>query len=110
MRFSLKKRICAVLLCICAVFMSGCFPVHSILGETTDYVIPGDEELDIGELKMSNNNQSVTGVYPDGQRAFMFKDCTYEADISNFRLIRSEERRVGKECASMCRSRWSPYH
>src|SRR3546814_13971470 len=24
--------------------------------------------------------------------------------------IRSEERRVGKECASTCRSRWSPYH
>ena len=24
--------------------------------------------------------------------------------------VRSEERRVGKECASMCRSRWSPYH
>lgn len=87
MRFSLKKRICAVLLCISAVLMSGCFPVHSILGETTDYVIPGDKELDIGEFKMNNNNQSVTGVYPDGQRAFMFKDCTYEADIDNFRLI-----------------------
>ena len=26
------------------------------------------------------------------------------------KLNRSEERRVGKECASMCRSRWSPYH
>ena len=26
------------------------------------------------------------------------------------RVRRSEERRVGKECASMCRSRWSPYH
>ena len=25
-------------------------------------------------------------------------------------IVRSEERRVGKECASMCRSRWSPYH
>ena len=25
-------------------------------------------------------------------------------------FARSEERRVGKECASMCRSRWSPYH
>src|SRR3546814_19052479 len=25
-------------------------------------------------------------------------------------LIRSEERRVGKECVSPCRSRWSPYH
>src|SRR3546814_10520845 len=26
------------------------------------------------------------------------------------RALRSEERRVGKECVSTCRSRWSPYH
>src|SRR3546814_9784191 len=26
------------------------------------------------------------------------------------RQLRSEERRVGKECVSTCRSRWSPYH
>ena len=26
------------------------------------------------------------------------------------RMIRSEERRVGKECLRLCRSRWSPYH
>src|SRR3546814_9401961 len=26
------------------------------------------------------------------------------------RTLRSEERRVGKECVSTCRSRWSPYH
>src|SRR3546814_17710281 len=26
------------------------------------------------------------------------------------RTVRSEERRVGKECVSTCRSRWSPYH
>ena len=25
-------------------------------------------------------------------------------------VIRSEERRVGKECRRLCRSRWSPYH
>src|SRR3546814_8932173 len=24
--------------------------------------------------------------------------------------VRSEERRVGKECVNTCRSRWSPYH
>src|SRR3546814_7801207 len=34
--------------------------------------------------------------------------------IAKFRkenaLLRSEERRVGKECVSTCRSRWSPYH
>src|SRR3546814_14540154 len=25
-------------------------------------------------------------------------------------VLSSEERRVGKECVSTCRSRWSPYH
>src|SRR3546814_5341546 len=28
----------------------------------------------------------------------------------SFTSDRSEERRVGKECVSTCRSRWSPYH
>ena len=27
-----------------------------------------------------------------------------------FVVMRSEERRVGKECLTQCRSRWSPYH
>src|SRR3546814_20764667 len=27
-----------------------------------------------------------------------------------WRRLSSEERRVGKECVSTCRSRWSPYH
>ena len=31
------------------------------------------------------------------------KECT-RSDV------RSEERRVGKECLRLCRSRWSPYH
>src|SRR3546814_14193246 len=29
--------------------------------------------------------------------------------IKNAEALRSEERRVGKECGSTCRSRWSPY-
>src|SRR3546814_13788187 len=29
---------------------------------------------------------------------------------TGFQGSRSEERRVGKECVSTCRSRWSPYH
>src|SRR3546814_14025507 len=34
-----------------------------------------------------------------------------EATLEDFDLIvRSEERRVGKECVSTCRSRWSPSH
>ena len=30
--------------------------------------------------------------------------------IINTKKKRSEERRVGKECERLCRSRWSPYH
>src|SRR3546814_11439221 len=36
------------------------------------------------------------------------KDATNLRELQH--LMRSEERRVGKECASTCRSRWSPYH
>src|SRR3546814_13349506 len=32
------------------------------------------------------------------------------AQASDYAAARSEERRVGKECVSTCRSRWSPYH
>src|SRR3546814_20458688 len=36
-----------------------------------------------------------------------------DAGLTGRKIIvdtRSEERRVGKECVSTCRSRWSPYH
>src|SRR3546814_15814658 len=32
------------------------------------------------------------------------------ATVNADRTVRSEERRVGKECVSTCSSRWSPYH
>ena len=52
------------------------------------------------------NQKQPDGTYHayagDDIEAFLKKE------LSN--RTRSEERRVGKECASMCRSRWSPYH
>src|SRR3546814_15532897 len=36
--------------------------------------------------------------------------CRASADRAGAGHSRSEERRVGKECVSTCRSRWSPYH
>src|SRR3546814_17591045 len=38
----------------------------------------------------------------------VLRAALHEADVQP--LGRSEERRVGKECVSTCRSRWSPYH
>src|SRR3546814_4893039 len=37
-------------------------------------------------------------------------DALVAADLLGAVGARSEERRVGKECVSTCRSRWSPYH
>src|SRR3546814_14411079 len=43
-----------------------------------------------------------------------FGGGSYGIDAASRRFFghsaRSEERRVGKECVSTCRSRWSPYH
>ena len=41
-------------------------------------------------------------------RELMIKLRTEE--ILRRHAMRSEERRVGKECVRLCRSRWSPYH
>src|SRR3546814_13938072 len=48
--------------------------------------------------KKSRPRQSVRSIS---------KAEAYELYESEYR---SEERRVGKECVSTCRSRWSPYH
>src|SRR3546814_2271076 len=45
-----------------------------------------------------NDGQSETPIYMP------------ELRLRHLSLARSEERRVGKECVSTCRSRWSPYH
>src|SRR3546814_13264054 len=54
---------------------------------------------------------SLGGAYdPETQQfALLLGDLTLQgARFPN--VLRSEERRVGKECVSTCRSRWSPYH
>src|SRR3546814_8441841 len=42
---------------------------------------------------------------------FRLLPCLCNLLVQRMLLVnRSEERRVGKECVSTCRSRWSPYH
>ena len=60
----------------------------------------------------------LTGAYPEEEFWQDLKTVTGgQTDEALARLVirssattRSEERRVGKECARKCRSRWSPYH
>ena len=48
----------------------------------------------------------VTDIAPYSERAF---SSLHRIPDEAYR-VRSEERRVGKECRTVCRSRWSPYH
>ena len=67
----------------------------------------------VGGLILSNSgaitaNYWLSEIYDDE-----IADAHRNADIHIHdlsMLTRSEERRVGKECTSWCRSRWSPYH
>src|SRR3546814_7594198 len=64
------------------------------------------------EMRISDWSSDVCSSDLDGGTACIFTDIT-ELKAREQDLIaksRSEERRVGKECVSTCRSRWSPYH
>src|SRR3546814_15670676 len=45
-----------------------------------------------------------------GHHAIATQEGRVARHSSRYFYHRSEERRVGKECVSTCRSRWSPYH
>ena len=45
-----------------------------------------------------------------GELIYFLDDDSRAAAGNLRRAVRSEERRVGKECELKCRSRWSPYH
>src|SRR3546814_1755743 len=50
------------------------------------------------------------GALQKGAKNHERKDKGSEGGRYDAEQCRSEERRVGKECVSTCRSRWSPYH
>src|SRR3546814_9755273 len=63
-----------------------------------------------GELGATNNGISVYYAAKKSETPALQEVAK---DINNVAMTigpRSEERRVGKECVSTCRSRWSPYH
>src|SRR3546814_18891637 len=48
--------------------------------------------------------------YVHGGRIGVLVDFSGPEETGKDIAMRSEERRVGEECVSTCRSRWSPYH
>src|SRR3546814_11944279 len=56
-----------------------------------------------------NSSQVYDGTGRSNGISDMYRGANDELK-DYWRVKRSEERRVGKECVSTCRSRWSPYH
>src|SRR3546814_19482601 len=86
--------------------------VHTIGGVVTPaqpllLVVPSDESL---EVEATILNKDI-GFVRQGQpvtvkvESFPYTRYGYLEGV----VARSEERRVGQECGSTCRSRWSPY-
>src|SRR3546814_7765612 len=86
---------------------------------SSDLLPPGE----IGELQL-RGGALMSGFYKVDRRKVFTPDGYYPAgDLARVDhdghlyfiarrgdMIKIEERRVGKECVSTCRSRWSPYH
>jgi predicted alpha/beta hydrolase len=77
-----------------------------------DYFGTGDSAGDSGEGSLARWSQDLLAASEE------LKDTAGLSRVAwvGLRLggtlaaLRSEERRVGKECLTKCRSRWSPYH
>ena len=63
----------------------------------------GMQRSEQGYIPVSGHLQRQLALMPEFHRPEM-------PDFTIHEYARSEERRVGKECVSTCRSRWSPYH
>src|SRR3546814_19789530 len=91
-------------------------PVDAKHGVTSEYRAaqdrPGSEACEISGTGCSClNDISCASKSIDGLVIFVLKVLIWIREPGTARrAARSEERRVGKECVSTCRSRWSPYH
>src|SRR3546814_4658401 len=105
------------------------FPVGEIVALASErsaggYVAFGDEEVLVHDLASFDPAGVDIALFSAGGAVAKAYAPTFDAagavvieNSSAFRqdadvplVVRSEERRVGKECVSTCRFRWSPYH
>ena len=75
-----------------------------------------ERPLPVDELLLFGSERSAGQTYMFRGKPVTVKLLRHNDDFRGVDIAltsagaRSEERRVGKECASKCRSRWSPYH
>src|SRR3546814_16703356 len=87
----------------------------------SDVAVPGKDGGYAGEIALPEGADDVIISYVDATGAVVHSEqlgaqsagtvpFAWNGKDAAGEAARSEERRVGKECVSTCRSRWSPYH
>src|SRR3546814_15312803 len=87
------------------VFSANCAPCHQVNGNGGNV---GPQLTGIGNWGV--NALAVKILDPNRNVLESFRTYTVKTKDGKVFTGRSEERRVGKECVSTCRSRWSPYN
>jgi hypothetical protein len=90
----------------------------SMKNRTIEIMAPAGSWQSLQAAIQGGANSVYFGIEQLNMRAkssnnFTLKDLVEIAELcnkKNIKTYRSEERRVGKECHCLCRSRWSPYH
>src|SRR3546814_17724904 len=73
--------------------------------------LSGPANIGMDRFDSQSNFYQSEGAVERKCHSFSVEHCfTHTAEMMAAITSRSEERRVGKECVSTCRSRWSPYH
>src|SRR3546814_20331084 len=75
--------------------------IYSEQVNNEEYIIRG-----IGKANEDLATDAGVAIYLNGA----YLPQSGESNAALFDIERSEERRVGNECVSTCRSRWSPHH
>src|SRR3546814_20716850 len=88
-----------------APFRTGIGPAEGRIGDRdVEFLVA---EVDPRAVVLRIERDPAAQAQAAGRRAVADE---HHGDRAIFGALRSEERRVGKECVSTCRSRWSPYH
>ena len=80
--------------------------MKGVMSETMAGLIARDEKLDDMMRKTSEMSDLSYSITRKSRK--VHRNAFWNSMLA--KVMRSEERRVGKECRIGCRSRWSPYH
>src|SRR3546814_9199573 len=97
-------------LCACLVF--SCFFFFFFKQKTAYEMRISDWSSDVCSSDLPSYDRLLASFSRGDPRGALKSIISRPAGLRDWGMPkpRSEERRVGKECVSTCRSRWSPYH